>query len=175
MSITWRAPFLVVSLIAAIALGGCGGSSGDSSTSAAASTPASTAADSGGGTAADTTADSGGGSGDDFCQKLENVGRNLQDQGASIADPQKMGEFFAQVEDALKAADPPSELQNEWNTLQDLFGTFAKAFKDADFTDPQSLSKLQDDLQQFQDKQDELASATTALSRYAAEHCGGAF
>ncbi len=47
----------------------------------------------------------------------------------------------------------PAELEH----AEGLFSTFADAFKNADFTDPQSLVGLQDDLQKFADKQDEIA------------------
>jgi hypothetical protein len=172
MTITWRGPVSVLSLVAVLVFAGCGGG-GDGGTdtggaSTAAQTTASTTAgtDTGGGTA--TAA------GDDFCTKLENIGKNLQDQG-SMSDPKKLGAYFSQVADALKAADPPSEVQDDWNTLEDLFSTYANVFSKIDFTDPQSLSGLQDELKKFQDKQDQIVSATTALSKYAAQNCGGGF
>lgn len=175
MTITWRGPLLLASLIAVLVFAGCGGDDKDSSTSTAAATQAAAATtqDSGGTTTAEAPTEGSGGDGD-FCKQLENIGENLQDQTA-MTDPQKVGAYFSRVADALDAADPPSEVQDDWNTLRDLFSTFAETFKDADFTDPQSLAGLQDDLQKFQDKQAELASATTALSQYAADNCGGGF
>jgi hypothetical protein len=173
MTITWRGPLLVVSLVAVLAVAGCGGDDNDSSTGTAASTQAAATADSGGG--ATTTEDSGGGGSDDeFCTKLENIGKNLQDQ-SNMSDPRQLGKFAEQVEDALKSADPPQELQDDWTTLTDLFGTLARVMNKVDLTDPSSLADIQDDLQEFQSKTDELSSATTALSKYAADHCGGAF
>jgi hypothetical protein len=180
MTITWRGPLLVLSLVGVLAFAGCGGDDNDSSSTgtAAASTQAAAPADDSGGSA--TTEDSGsddsggGGSDDEFCNKLQDIGENLQDQ-ASLSDPQKLGQFAEQVEDALNSADPPAELKDDWDTLTSLFATLAKVMKNADFSDPSSLADLQDDLQQFQDKADQLSSATTALSQYAADHCGGAF
>lgn len=173
MTITWRGPLLLASLIAVLVFAGCGGDDKDSNTGTAAATQAPTTQDSGGTTTEEAAADDSGGDGD-FCEKLENIGKDLQDQ-ANMSDPQKLGQFFAQVSDALKSADPPSELQDKWNTLEDLFSTYAKVFNNVDFSDPQSLAGVQDDLQKFQDKQDEIVAATTALSQYAADNCGGAF
>jgi hypothetical protein len=171
MTITWRGPLLALSLVAVLVIAGCGGSDNGSDTGTASSGSAQT-------TASTTSGDTGGGTataaGDDFCTKLENIGKNLQDQ-SSMSDPQKLGAYFSQVADALKAADPPSEVQDDWNTLEDVFSTFAKVFSNVDFTDPQSLAGIQDDLKKFQGKQAEIASAATALSKYATEHCGGGF
>jgi len=174
MTITWRGPLLVASIVAVLAVAGCGGDDNDSSsTGAAASTQAATTADSGGGST--TADDSGGGGGDDdFCNKLKDIGEDLQDQ-SNLSDPQRMGEFSEQVADALRSADPPQELQDEWGTLTDLFDTLAKVMANVDLSDPSSLTDVQDDLQQFQDKADDLSNATQALSQYAADHCGGAF
>lgn len=179
MTITWRGPLLVVSLVAVLAVAGCGSDDNDSSstgTAAASTQAAAPADDSASSTTDDTASDdsSGGGSDDEFCSKLQDIGKNLQDQ-ANLSDPQKLGQFAEQVEDALNSADPPAELKEDWNTLTSLFATLAKVMKNADFSDPSSLADLQDDLQQFQDKAAELSSATTALSQYAADHCGGAF
>jgi len=177
MTITWRGPLLLASLVAVLALAGCGGGD-DGSDTGTGSASAATVAE-GGGAATTSGGDEGGGTatqaaGDDFCEKLENIGKNLQDQ-TNMSDPQKLSAFFSQVADALESADPPSEIRDNWNTLEDLFSTYAKVFADVDFSDPESLQGLQDDMQKFADKQDELQSATTALSRYAADHCGGAF
>jgi hypothetical protein len=173
MTITWRGPLLLVSLVAVLAVAGCGGDDNDSaSTGTAASTQAAATEDSGDATSADDSG--GGGSDDEFCTKLRNIGENLQDQ-TSLSDPQQLGQFAEQVEDALNSADPPDELKDDWNTLTSLFATLAKVMKNADLSDPSSLADLQDDLQEFQNKADQLSSATTALSQYAADHCGGAF
>jgi hypothetical protein len=174
MTITWRGPLLVLSLVAVLAVAGCGGDDNDSSSTgtAAASTQAAATA----GDDSSTTADDsgGGGSDDEFCDKLKNIGENLQDQ-SNLSDPQQLGKFAEQVEDALKSADPPDELQDEWSTLTDLFDTLATVMNKVDLSDPSSLADVQDDLQEFQSKASELSSATTALSQYAADHCGGAF
>jgi hypothetical protein len=172
MTTMWRGPLLVASLVAVLAVAGCGGDDNDaSSTGAAASTQAAVTDDGGGATTAD---DAGGGSDDEFCDRLRDIGKNLQDQG-NVSDPQQLGTFAEQVEDALKSADPPEALQDDWDTLTDLFGTLAKVMNKVDLSDPSSLADVQDDLQQFQSKTKELSSATTALSQYAADHCGGAF
>jgi hypothetical protein len=174
MTIMWRGPLLVLSLVAVLAVAGCGGDDNDSSSTgtAAASTQAAATA----GDDSSTTADDsgGGGSDDEFCDKLKNIGENLQDQ-SNLSDPQQLGKFAEQVEDALKSANPPDELQDEWRTLTDLFATLAEVINKVDLSDPSSLADVQDDLQQFQSKTKELSSATTALSQYAADHCGGAF
>jgi hypothetical protein len=174
MTIMWRGPLLVLSLVAVLAVAGCGGDDNDSSSTgtAAASTQAAATA----GDDSSTTADDsgGGGSDDEFCDKLKNIGENLQDQ-SNLSDPQQLGKFAEQVEDALKSANPPDELQDEWSTLTDLFATLAEVMNKVDLSDPSSLADVQDDLQQFQSKTKELSSATTALSQYAADHCGGAF
>lgn len=179
MTNLWRGPLLVLSLVATLALAGCGGDDSDSSSTgtAAASTQAA-ASDSGDDatTTEDGAADdSGGGSDGDFCRKLEDIGKNLENQSSSVSDPQQAGKFAAQVEDALKSADPPAELQDDWDTLTSLFGTLSKIMNNTDFSDPSSLADVQDDLQEFQSKTDELASASKALSQYASDHCGGAF
>jgi hypothetical protein len=174
MTTMWRGPLLVLSLVAVLAVAGCGGDDNDSSSTgtAAASTQAAATA----GDDSSTTADDsgGGGSDDEFCDKLKNIGENLQDQ-SNLSDPQQLGKFAEQVEDALKSANPPDELQDEWSTLTDLFATLAEVMNKVDLSDPSSLADVQDDLQQFQSKTKELSSATTALSQYAADHCGGAF
>jgi hypothetical protein len=174
MTITWRGPLLVLSLVAVLAVAGCGGDDNDSSSTgtAAASTQAAATADGDGATTADDSG--GGGSDDEFCTKLQNIGKNLQDQ-SNLSDPQQLGKFAEQVEDALKSADPPDELQDEWSTLTDLFDTLATVMNKVDLSDPSSLADVQDDLQEFQSKASELSSATTALSQYAADHCGSAF
>jgi hypothetical protein len=174
MTITWRGPLLVLSLVAVLAVAGCGGDDNDSSSTgtAAASTQAAATADGDGATTADDSG--GGGSDDEFCTKLQNIGKNLQDQ-SNLSDPQQLGKFAEQVEDALKSADPPDELQDEWSTLTDLFDTLATVMNKVDLSDPSSLADVQDDLQEFQSKAKELSSATTALSQYAADHCGSAF
>jgi uncharacterized protein YidB (DUF937 family) len=175
MTITWRGPLLVASLVAVLAVAGCGGDDNDSSSTgtAAASTQAAATTEGSGG--ASTAGDSGGSGGDDeFCTKLKNIGENLQDQ-SNLSDPQQLGKFAEQVEDALKSANPPEELQDEWSTLTDLFDTLATVMNKVDLSDPSSLADVQDDLQEFQSKTKELSSATTALSQYAADHCGGAF
>ena len=157
MTSTWRGPLLTASLIAALAFAGCGGDD-DSSDTGTVAAPATTTV-----------------AGRDFCTKLENIGKNLSGEAADMADPTKLGTFFAQGDDALKPVDPPSEIQEKWQTLEDLFASYADTFSKIDLTDPQSLAGLQDVLKQFQDKQDEITSATTALSQYAADNCGGAF
>ena len=177
MTITWRGPLLALSLVAVLAFAGCGSSDNSSDTgSATSSQSASTVAGDDGGTATESSSDdSGGGSDEEFCSKLENVGKNLSGQTADASDPQKLAAYFRQLSDALDSADPPAEIKDDWNTLSDVFSTFAGVFEKADFSDPQSLAGMQDDLQKFADKQDEIASAATALSQYAAKNCGGSF
>lgn len=179
MTISWRGPLLALSLVAVLAVAGCGG--GDDNGSGSTGTAASTQAAAGGGnggsaTTEESTADDsgGGGSDDEFCNKLKDIGEDLQDQ-SNVSDPQQLGKFAGQVADALQSADPPQELQDEWGTLTDLFSTLSKVMANADLSDPSSLTDLQDDLQEFQNKTEELSAATQALSEYAADHCGGAF
>jgi hypothetical protein len=182
MTISWRGPLLVLSLVAVLAVAGCGGDDNDSATTgtAAASTQAAAGADGGGSaTTEENTADDaggggGGGSDDAFCTKLKDIGEDLQDQ-SNVSDPQQLGKFAGQVADALQSADPPQELQDEWGTLTDLFSTLSNVMSKVDTSDPSSLADLQDDLQEFQNKTQELSAATQALSEYAADHCGGAF
>jgi hypothetical protein len=178
MTITWRGPLLVLSLVAVLAVAGCGGDDNDSagSTGTAVSTQAAAGGDGGGSATTQENADDsgGGGSDEEFCTKLKDIGDDLQDQ-SDVSDPQQLGKFAGQVADALQSADPPQELQDEWGTLTDLFSTLARVMKNADLSDPSSLTDLQDDLQQFQNKTEELSAATQALSKYAADHCGGAF
>jgi len=179
MTSLWRAPLLVLSLVAVLALAatGCGSSDDDSSSTGTAVASTQASGDGGGSatTTEDASDDSGGGSGDDFCERLTKIGEDLQNQGNNMSDPQKMGEYSKQVADALRSADPPAEIKDEWATLTDLFDTLASVMANVDINDPSSLTEIQDDLQEFQGKAQELSAATQALSQYAADNCGGGF
>jgi len=175
MTNVWRGPLLVASLIAVLVIAGCGGGDDDTSTTGSAAatqqqTTATATATADAQPADDASTD---GDGDDFCAKLESIGDELGDT-PDVSDPQKVAATFGRLADALKAADPPSEIEDEWGTLTDLYSTLSKAFSGVDFKDPSSLAGMQDSLKQFRDKQDDLQRATTALSQYAVEHCGNA-
>jgi len=150
----------------------CGGS--DEESSAASSAGSSTDSAAGSATTTTSSGSAAGSSADDadaaaFCTEagsLEDSVNAAVSQAGS--DPTQLAPALQQLADQYAAVDAPQAIAGDWGTLVDGFQQLATAASGIDFTDPNASAQLEASLGGLADQ---LTTATTNVSAYAAANC----
>jgi hypothetical protein len=166
------APLLTAGLSAALLLTGCGGSDeGSSAASSSGSSSSSAAPTSSGSPAAGSSAPPSATSAEAaaFCQEAVSLEQSVNATvGTASNDPTQLAPALQRLADQYADVQAPAEIAGDWTALVDGVQQLATAAQGIDFTDPTAAQQLQAAAGGLQEQ---LTTATTNVSTYAAANC----
>ena len=170
-----RAPALLLTagLSAALLLTGCGGSDEGSSAAASSgsSSSSSAAPSSSGSPAAGSTTPPSATSAEAaaFCSEAVALEQSVNATvGTASNDPTQLAPALQRLADQYAGVQAPAEIAGDWTALVDGVQQLATAAQGIDFTDPTAAQQLQAAAGGLQEQ---LSTATTNVSTYAAANC----
>ncbi|WP_138733531.1 hypothetical protein [Modestobacter excelsi] len=164
------APLLTAGLSAALLLTGCGGSDeGASAASSSGSTSSSSgpAPTSSAGSSAPSSSPSAEAAA--FCEQAVSLEQSVNATvGTASNDPTQLAPALQRLADQYADVQAPAEIAGDWTALVDGVQQLATAAQGIDFTDPTAAQQLQSAAGGLQEQ---LTTATTNVSTYAAANC----
>jgi hypothetical protein len=104
-----------------------------------------------------------------FCSQAVSLEESVNATvGQASSDPTQLAPALQQLADQYAAIDAPQSIAGDWGTLVDGIQQLATAAQTIDFTDPAAAEQLQAAVGGLEDQ---LTTATTNVSAYAAANC----
>ena len=105
----------------------------------------------------------------EFCTEAASIQERMTGSADAAGDPAQLPQIFREAAREIRAIEPPEELVQDWSALADGAEEFATTLEGVDFTDPNALATLEQELAPLEQ---ELNSASTNVQAYLAQECG---
>lgn len=108
-----------------------------------------------------------------FCKDARSFSERFDDFDAEIGtDLSKAGDVFTQASDAMDSFDAPSEIADDWSLLSKALDRLGEAYGDIDFSDAESLDKLESVASDIEAELGDIDSASERIDAYFSDVCG---